>query len=89
VLLAAANAGDHRWLAPLIEIAAWTAMRQGEIRRLMQTIIALPRVASNRASAWRTKSAAIKSIRCSVPTTASIISEWMGGLPRNQQADTY
>jgi integrase len=34
VLLEAANAGEHRWLAPLIEIAAWTAMRQGEIRAL-------------------------------------------------------
>lgn len=34
LLLAKARAGDAAWLAPFITIAAWTAMRQGEIRQL-------------------------------------------------------
>ena len=41
------------------------------MRRLMQTTIALPSIASRRRSKWFTKSSAISLIRFSAPTSAS------------------
>lgn len=34
LLVSTAEAGQARWLAPFIQVAGWTAMRQGEIRAL-------------------------------------------------------
>ena len=59
-----------------------------QIRRLMQTTIALPSIASNRFSKWATRSAAITPMRSESPTTASNAAHLFSSLPFRSSASS-